>query len=88
MFEAPTTTARRPVTSSEYSFSRRITPQGVHGRKPGRFCANKPGIRRMKAIDVLGGIDGVHDLRAVETFRQRQLQQDAIDANRRAFSGR
>src|SRR6187455_961380 len=34
----------------------------------------------MEAIDVLGGVNGVHDLRAVETLWQWQLQQDAVDS--------
>jgi hypothetical protein len=32
----------------------------------------------MEAINVLRWIDRVHDLGAVETLRQRQLQQDAV----------
>ena len=88
MFDAPDHHGAQPGDVERYSFSSRITPQGVQGRSPGRFCASKPGVGGMKSVDVLGRIDGVHDLGTVETLGQRQLQQDAVDRARRDSAAR
>ena len=79
MLEAPTTTARMPVTSMRVFLEQPHHAPGGARTQAGTLLREQPGVGRMKAIDVLGGIDGVHDLGAVETLGQRQLQQDAID---------
>src|SRR5579863_7892746 len=42
MFDAPTTVAFSPRSAMLYSAASRMTPCGVHGRSPGRFCASRP----------------------------------------------
>src|SRR5207302_6955575 len=42
MFDAPTTVARIPRNAIPYSLARRMTPNGVQGRRRGRFCASNP----------------------------------------------
>ena len=48
---------------------------GRERRQAGREPAD---VHRMKAVDVLGGIDRVQDLLAVDLPRQRKLHQDAV----------
>ena len=48
-------------------------------RRQRRQARRQPtGIERMKAIDVLGRIDGGDDARRIDLRRQRQLHQDAV----------
>ena len=76
----PTTVARAPF---EFDAVRlRETDDAVRrARAQTRALLRKqPRVRGVKAVRVLGGIDRVHHAVGVEAFRQRQLDQDAVDA--------
>ena len=80
MFERPTITACAPLVSIPERTSICCTPYGVAGAERRRGRRSRACRRyRVEAVHVLGRVDPVQDLLAVDVLRQRELDQDAVD---------
>src|SRR2546429_6296567 len=77
---------RRPPRSTLFPYTtlfRSREPDHPEGRartEPGPLLRQQSRVHRMEAVDVLGGVDGVHHPVGIHPRRQRQLHQDAVDA--------
>ena len=75
------TTARRPAIGMLLAHEQ-LDDAGRRARRQHRAALHEPAdILRMKAVDVLGRIDGVEDLllrRLAKRVRQRRLHEDAV----------
>ena len=71
---------RRPRARRRSGRAAPCSPTGVHGRRPGRPLASRPGRDRREAVDVLGRVDQPGQPVAVDVLRRRELEQDPRDA--------
>ena len=80
MMLRPTTTACAPASFDAGEREEAHAARGVPGTSaPGRPSARRPGVDRVEAVDVLGGVDAVEDALRVDLRRQRKLDEDAVD---------
>ena len=72
--ERPTTTASAPSSGTSASDSSSITPNGVHGRRPGRPIDSSPTLTGVRPSTSFSGLISAVSSGPFETVRQRQLQ--------------
>ena len=78
MLERPITTASSPASESMHGLGQPHAAERRARRQRRQARRQAPGIDRMKAVDVLGRIDGGDHLLRVDLRRQRELHQDAV----------